>query len=84
MSDAQFFGPSVPASKAVAITPDDSEDIGITRGIYVAASGDLTVIMADDSEEVTFTDIAAGVVHPLRVKRVLDTGTDATGIIGLY
>jgi len=73
-----------PAASAVAITPDNSTDLtNHTRGIYVGATGTLKVDMVTGGT-VTFVDPAAGVVHPLRVKRVYATGTTATGIIGLY
>jgi hypothetical protein len=37
-----------------------------------------------DGTTVTFGTLVAGVIHPLRVKRVFATGTTATGIIGVY
>ena len=77
-------GLSSPAKSAFDITPHNTNDLTyVTRGIYVGASGDLKVDMAN-GETVIFVDIAAGVIHPLRVKRVYLTGTDATGIIGVY
>jgi hypothetical protein len=74
-----------PARQAVAITPDDDTDLDDpTRGLYVGAAGDVAVILADDSAAVTFTALAAGIVHPLAVKRVRATGTTAEDIIGVY
>lgn len=66
-----------------AITPSDTVDItgGILRGFYVGVSGDVAVIMADGST-VTWPALAAGVPHPIQVKRILATGTTATGIVG--
>lgn len=73
-----------PAENAFAITPDDEEElVAVTRGIYVGVSGDLVVITAND-DEVTFVGLAAGIIHPLRVKAVLETGTDAEDIVGVY
>jgi hypothetical protein len=73
-----------PAGFAMAITPNDGEDLAhATRGIYVGASGDLKVTLAGRTT-VTFVDLAAGMIHPLRVVRVFDTDTDATGIVGVY
>jgi hypothetical protein len=78
-------GLSSPATRAVAITPHDSNDLAdVTRGLYVGVSGDVRVILAGDTSAVTLTGLAAGMVHPLRVKRVLSTSTTATGIVGLY
>ena len=75
-----------PAEGAFAITPNDSTDLTEpTRGICFAAAGDLKVDMLN-GDTVTFTDgsLAAGAVHPLRVKKVYSTGTTATGIFGVY
>jgi hypothetical protein len=73
-----------PASSAFAITPHDTDElVRVTRGIYVGVAGDVTVKMFSD-DIVTFKDLAAGVIHPIRVKLVYDTGTDATDIVGVY
>lgn len=73
----------IPAERAVSITPSDATDFKPTRGIYVGAAGDVAVDMADGTA-VTFTELSAGVVHPLSVKRVYSTGTTATNILALY
>jgi len=73
-----------PATQAVAITPNDEKDlVTATRGIYVGVSGDLTVDLVGGSSEIAFVNLAAGVIHPLRVTRVYATGTTATSIIGV-
>lgn len=72
-----------PASRAFAITPNDSTDLTRwTRSVYVGGSGNLSVILVGDTAAVTFTNLQAG-YHPLRVKRVRSTGTTATNIVGL-
>jgi hypothetical protein len=73
------------AVNAVAVTPNDGADLasGYTKGIYVGGTGDVSVVM-NNGGAVTFTGLAAGVVHKLSVKRVNSTGTTATGIIALY
>lgn len=74
-----------PASKAAAITPSDSTDLGTpTRWLYLGVGGDVRVTLLDDANPVTFVGLAAGVVHPLRVKRVYAAQTTATNIIGVY
>lgn len=73
---------SGPAIGASAITPNDSTDISVTRGIYVGGSGDLKVKMMDGSV-ITFTGLAGGMVHPLSVSRVYATGTTATSIVAV-
>lgn len=72
------------AGAAGAVTPSDSTDLTqVTRGIYIGASGDVNVDM-EDGTTLLFTAMAAGVVHPLRVKRVRSISTTATGIVALY
>lgn len=71
------------ASSATAIAPNDSTDIPVTRGLYVGVGGDVAVLFADDSTAVTLKGLLAGVVYPLRVKRVRATGTTATNIVAL-
>lgn len=73
-----------PAGGAIAITPSDSNNLSrAIRGLYVGASGDVKVDLADGTT-VTFTGLAAGVIHPIRTKRVYATGTTATSILGVY
>lgn len=77
-------GIQAPGKGAFSITASDSDDLSqVTRGIYVGTSGNLAVIMADDTE-VTFNSLSAGIVHPLRVKRVKSTSTTASNILGIY
>lgn len=83
------FGPgsafSSPARKAFAITPSDTQDLAfLPRGVYVGGDGSLAVILADDTESVTFTGVPAASLLPIRVKRVLATGTTASGLVGVY
>ena len=81
MSDYLDTGP---ATGAVSITPDDDTLLAsITRAVWVGGAGDMAVLMADDSA-VTFVGVQAGSLLPIRVKRVNNTDTTATGILGLY
>ncbi|MHA2047208.1 MAG: spike base protein, RCAP_Rcc01079 family [Candidatus Thorarchaeota archaeon] len=73
-----------PAAGAASITPDDNADLSeVTRGIWVGVQGDLKVDMAD-GDTVTFVAMAAGIVHPIQVRKVYSTGTSATSIVGIY
>ena len=66
-----------------AITPSDDTDLPTAaRGILVGVSGDVAVIGVGGSSSVVIPALAAGVWHPMNVKRVLSTGTTATGIRG--
>lgn len=73
-----------PAEKAFSVTPSDTADLTqVTRGLYVGVSGNVKVDMVS-GDTLTFVAMAAGVVHPLQVKKVYSTGTDATDIIGVF
>lgn len=73
-----------PAEYAASVTPNDSTDLAqSTRGIYVGATGDLKVDTVGGST-ITFVGLAAGIIHPIRAKRVYSTGTTATSIVGVY
>lgn len=75
-----------PAIKARAVTAHDSTAIstGVTRGLLVATAGNYDIVLSGDSSAVTMY-LAAGIVHPLRVKRVNATGAASTsGIVAFY
>lgn len=74
---------TVAAHSAVTITPSDSTDIPVTRALYVGVAGNIAVRMADDENDITFTNVPVG-VFPIQVLRVLSTGTTATELIALY
>ncbi len=68
-----------------AITPSDSTNLseGFTDGVYVGVTGDLVVHDANGTAT-TFANLAAGVIHPIRTRRILSTGTTASSIVGLW
>ena len=73
--------------RAATVSPSDNNDLsGITRGIFLGAAGNIAVIFADDGDSgaVTLTGLAAGVWHPMQVRRVMSTNTTATPIIAGY
>ncbi len=75
---------TTPAYGGFAVTPSDSADLAaLTRGLYVGVSGNVKVDM-EDGTTLTFVGLAAGMIHPLRVKRVYSTLTTATSIVGVY
>jgi hypothetical protein len=73
-----------PATDIVAISPSDSGTLAGIRGICFGGSGALRVLTQDGSD-ITIPSgvLAAGVIHPIRVKRVFATGTSATSIYGV-
>lgn len=74
----------LPARNAVAVTPHDTDELAVySRGLYVGVSGNV-VIVTVGGETVTFSNLAAGIIHPIRAKIVKSTGTTATNIVSVY
>jgi len=73
---------SDPSPRVETVTPHNTNDIPLTRGLYIGTSGALK-FNDESGNAVTFATAVAG-YHPLRVTRVYDTGTDATDIHALY
>lgn len=70
--------------RALAVTPSDAATFPTTRALYVGGQGgDLTVQMAEGNN-VLFGAVPAGMVLPIGVTMVLNTGTTATEIMRLY
>lgn len=70
---------------AFPIVPSDVDDIdAITRAVYVGSGGNMVVRMSGSGGNVTFRNIPSGALLPIRISRVLATGTTAADIIGLY
>jgi hypothetical protein len=69
---------------AFAITPNDSVDLPqITCAIRAGTTGTISAVMMDGSSiTMTLTGNDPSFA-PLRIRRVLATGTTATGIFGL-
>lgn len=79
-----IYSPGVP-SHAFAITPSDVVALPeCTLQLYIATGGTIKVVMNGDlaSAPVTFT-VADNSFVPLAVSQVFNTGTSATGIVGL-
>ena len=79
-SEASLSGP---ASSGFAITPSDTIDLPeATRALYIGTGGNLSLRMLS-GETLTFSNVTAGSLLPLRVSRVFATATTATAIVGL-
>jgi len=76
-------GMTDPGYDAAAITPSDTDPTGNVRALYVGGAGDLKV-QTIAGNDVTFADIVAGSIIPIRCKRVYSTGTSATNIVAFY
>ena len=72
-----------PAVHGFAATPSDSVDLPeTTRALYVGDGGDIAALLQSGAS-VTFVAVQPGTILPLRVSRVLATGTTAAAIVGL-
>lgn len=80
----QMDGREAPAGNAAAVSKHDTNELAyVTRGIYVGGEGDVAVTMAGGGN-VTFVAVPAGTILPVRVTKVLSTGTDATSIVAIW
>jgi hypothetical protein len=68
----------------IEITPDDDNDLPIPVNLFVGSTGDIVVIPQGGDSPVTFTAFPSNTLLPVRVKRVLATGTSATNLKGLW
>jgi hypothetical protein len=57
-----------------------------TNGIYVGAAGDLQVTLKGmpDGESIVFKGLVAGMIHPIKAKRIWAASTTATNILAVY
>jgi len=73
-----------PARDAAAVTPSDSAQISpVARALYVGGSGDIKLV-TQGGTTVTFQDIVAGSILPVRATKVFSTDTTATNIVALF
>lgn len=73
---------SSPAVNAAEIIPDDATDLpATTRALWIGAAGDIAVRMAG-GDQVTLTGVSG--LLPIRVDRVLATGTSAGAVVALW
>lgn len=74
---------STPSTEVAPILPDDGTDLPhVTKALNVATAGTVHVTTEAGTDADVF--VAAGVIFPLRVRRVWATGTTATGLRALY
>ena len=72
------------AIKAVDVVPATLETLVIPGAVlYIGTGGDVKVDTVS-GDTVTFKNLADGSVLAVQVKKVYNTGTDATDIIALY
>lgn len=75
-----------PVTRLLAVTPGPDElplvNGQYPRGIYVGVLGNVTVLAAEDTTEVTITNLAAGIWHPISAKKI--TAATALNILVAY
>jgi len=72
------------ARNCFAITPSDSLPLSsVTKALYVGSAGDIVLRSIDGEDDVTFTNVPAGLVLDVRAQFVRSTGTSAAAIVGL-
>ena len=72
-----------PSGVAHTIVPHDTNDLPFTtRGIYFGGTGNVTVQMMNGVTQL-FSNLPGGFVLPIRVTKVLSTGTTATLMVAL-
>lgn len=73
-----------PADGAAEVTPNDSSDLShVARALYIGGTGNIK-IDTPNGDTVTFNNVAAGTLLPVRADRVYSTGTTATDIVALF
>lgn len=73
-----------PARRCSGVEPSDTlEQPTVSKAVYVGIGGDLVVRCVDDDADVTFADVQAGTLLPIRVSHVRSTGTTAQAIVVL-
>ncbi len=73
-----------PPEEAAALLPDDAARLPhVTRALYVGAGGDITVEFLS-GDVVRLANVQPGSFLPLRIVRLLATGTTAGDLVGLW
>jgi hypothetical protein len=71
-----------PGCNAEPVTPDDNTDLSfVARALWVGTAGDLTVRMPGQTTPVTYVNASGWM--PIRVDRVMATGTAAADIVAV-
>lgn len=77
---------SAPVPHAALVAPSDTDELTkVTRGISFGTAGALAVVTAaGESLTIPSGALAAGVIHPLRVKQIKNSGTTAANIVAYW
>lgn len=90
MSDKfDSYSPSLtaPASSGSPVSPSDTASLPThSRAIFVGTGGSLALelVGSSEGEVLTLQNVQAGMVYPLRVRKIRASGTTASGLICLW
>lgn len=68
-------------STAINVAAADQAVSPPSNGLYITTTGTLVVRFAEDSADVTLTNLQAGFFYPFAVKKIIKLGTTAAGFI---
>jgi hypothetical protein len=72
-----------PAAMLRTVTPHDVDELEfVANGIVAATAGTIAIVAQEDASPVALT-VNAGQVYPIRARKIMATGTTATGIVAL-
>jgi hypothetical protein len=78
----RFAVPAVLDTDLSVINPDGTTTGAVAEALYIGGTGDVNVIMARNSNTVSFKNVPAGTILPIVVKQVLSSSS-ATNILVL-
>lgn len=77
--------PYAPATRALAVTPDDGIALAETpKGLFVGTGGNITMRGLNGLADQLWKNVPSGTVLPFRALYVRATGTSAGDILALY
>lgn len=77
--------PYAPATRALAVTPDDAVPLAETpKGLFVGTGGTIAMRGLNGLADQVWRNVPSGTVLPFRAQYVRATGTTAGDILALY
>lgn len=80
--ETQTPGLTSPGIDAFSISPSNNDLPQVTRALYVGNGGNVRVELVSGTQ-VSFNAMQTGMLYPLRIRKVLNGGTTATGLVGV-
>ncbi|WP_108260456.1 spike base protein, RCAP_Rcc01079 family [Mangrovicoccus ximenensis] len=80
-------GLTSPASGGMAVVPSDADELATwSRALYVGVGGSLAVELAEapEGEVLVLQNVQAGMIYPLRARKVRATGTSAAALVAFW